>query len=664
MRTVIPALIGLVFSVPLSADVVIETAPIGDAGNLPDTRYETPGYGGVDYEYRIGKYEVTNSQYAAFLNAVATIGDPHGLYNTEMAGGWNDIGGISRIGSGTEVDPWIYQPRSGRGDRPVNYVNWYDTLRFANWLQNGQPSGLQDVTTTEDGAYDMSLGSSVVRKPEARVFLPNEDEWYKAAYYKGSGTNAGYCDYPSASDIAPTAELPPGTDPTNGSANYYVTGYLDTTYYTTVVGAYSHKPTASGYGTYDQGGNLWEWNESAVTGARRGVRGGSFNIYDDGMHASYRSDNDPLSTESYTYGFRIACRRAVAEVAIETASIGDEANPPDTRYENPGLGGVDYPYLIGKYEVTAGQYTEFLNAVAADDPYELYDTDMWDDPEGCQIRRSGEPGGYTYSVAPEWADRPVNHVCWGDAARFANWLHNGQPIGAQDLTTTENGSYYLDGAVTSETLGIVTRRPVHTWVIPSEDEWYKSAYYDAGLTAYHDYPTGTDATPNNGVPGGDTGDTANFIDDEWAIGSPYFRNEVGYYTASDSPYGTYDEGGNVWEWNETPHVYLRQLRGGCYGCSVDTLHASYTWWCSVLGDNHDKLIGFRVAYAPNPILGDANCDGVADVFDIDPFVLAITAQSEYVAQYPDCELDWCDCNADGYVDVFDIDAFVAILVGS
>ena len=86
----------------------------------------------------------------------------------------------------------------------------------------------------------MLLGYDVVCKPGALFFLPSEDEWYKAAYYKGGGTNAGYWDYPTQSDTAPTAELPVGTDMVNGSANYYYDyTYLDTTYYTTEVGAYS-----------------------------------------------------------------------------------------------------------------------------------------------------------------------------------------------------------------------------------------------------------------------------------------------------------------------------------------------------------------------------------------------------------------------------------------
>ena len=88
-------------------------------------------------------------------------------------------------------------------------MSYYDALRFANWMHNGQPIGVQDASTTEDGAYDMSLGAAVVRKAGAKVFLPNEDEWYKAAYYKGGGTDAGYWDYATQSDTIPTLEAPP-----------------------------------------------------------------------------------------------------------------------------------------------------------------------------------------------------------------------------------------------------------------------------------------------------------------------------------------------------------------------------------------------------------------------------------------------------------------------
>ena len=87
---------------------------------------------------------------------------------------------------------------------------------------------------------------------------------------------------------------------------------------------------------------------------------------------------------------------------------------------------MDHAYAIGKYEVTAGQYTEFLNAKAKTDTYGLYNTNMWSDTYGCKIQQTGSSGSYAYSVAADYANRPVNYVSFWDAARFTNWLHNGQ----------------------------------------------------------------------------------------------------------------------------------------------------------------------------------------------------------------------------------------------
>ena len=290
--------------------VNIETVHVGNPGNAADST----GCGAVSYEYSIGKYEVTNAQYAEFLNAVADT-DPNGLYNTEMGSGWNDIGGITRDGSDGS---YTYTARTNRGDRPVNYVSWYDTLRFANWLTNGQPSGLQENGTTETGSYTLSGAISVNPLPDhatlaagttMKWLLSTEDEWYKAAYYKGGGTNAGYWDYATQSDTAPMAELPVGIDLVKGSANYWDGDYLDTTYYTTEVGAYTGKPSDSAYGTFDQGGNVWEWNEAIIDGLYRGLRGGAFEFagYDDGydLSVNVRSYNEPM-IESYNVGFRVA----------------------------------------------------------------------------------------------------------------------------------------------------------------------------------------------------------------------------------------------------------------------------------------------------------------------------------------------------------------------
>ena len=319
----VAAVVAALGSAAVAVDIV--TVPVGDVGNSADST----GYGAVGHVYNIGKYEVTNSQYCEFLNAVADA-DPNGLYNTDMGGGWNDIGGISRSGSDGN---YTYAVRTNRGNRPVNYVSWYDTLRFTNWLHNGQPTGLQDSSTTEDGAYDMSLGSNVVRKSGARVFLPTEDEWYKAAYYKSGGTNAGYWEYPTQSDIAPTAEAPAGTDLTNGSANYR---QLYFPYYTNEVGAYSAKPSDSAYGTFDQGGNVWEWTE-ASNGSNRWLRGGSFFCRDSPQGLNLRASTRYLSLdpsdEYYNDGFRVV--RAVPAPPKVTTVIRD---PDPVQTERPVSG--------------------------------------------------------------------------------------------------------------------------------------------------------------------------------------------------------------------------------------------------------------------------------------------------------------------------------------
>ena len=212
--------------------------------------------------------------------------------------------------------------------------------------------------------------------------------------------------------------------------------------------------------------------------------------------------------------------------------------------------------------------------------------------------RSGSPGSYTYSVAPDWANRPVNFVSWGDAARFANWLHNGQPTAAQDLTTTEDGSYFLNGATSDSALMAVTRKAGATWVIPSEDEWYKAAYHkNDGVTGnYWGYPTGSDTVPTSEAPPGMnmTHGSANW---DHAIWTPYWRTEVGAYNAkpSDSPYGTFDQGGNVWEWNEEVIDSYRGSRGGSFSVfhHLSQHAAARSYYISPPGEHND--LGFRVS---------------------------------------------------------------------
>jgi formylglycine-generating enzyme required for sulfatase activity len=193
-------------------------------------------------------------------------------------------------------------------NRPVNYVSVWDAARFANWLNNGQPTGAQGPTTTESGAYvNVGNQATFARAPGAKFFIPTQDEWYKAAYHnKSAGLAASYFNYPTISNTAPVNTLP---DPGNQANfyDYYGTGNKDETighpYYRTNVGDFVN--SASPYGTFDQGGNVWEWNETAVTGSSRGAHGGSYDYFSDTLLASYRNGNPP--TDEYaSIGFRVA----------------------------------------------------------------------------------------------------------------------------------------------------------------------------------------------------------------------------------------------------------------------------------------------------------------------------------------------------------------------
>jgi formylglycine-generating enzyme required for sulfatase activity len=293
---------------------------------------------------------------------------------------------------------------------------------------------------------------------------------------------------------------------------------------------------------------------------------------------------------------------------LETVTVGDVQNDAD----DSGYGAVDHEYDIGKYEVTAGQYTEFLNAVAGVDTYGLYNASMWSSDQGCKIERyagagtEGDP--YQYQVAGDKANRPVNYVSWGDAARFANWLHNGQPgldvPAAQDGSSTEDGAYFLDGATSDADLVTIAREADWLWAIPTEDEWYKAAYFDATNDVYYEYPTGSDDEPSHELIDPDPGNNATMADETYnlaTVGAPHYRTEVGAHENSASPYGTFDQGGNVWEWTEAvPYatVNWRGVRGGAY--NQRHFYLKTTWGEARSADTEDAVTGFRVVQVPEP----------------------------------------------------------------
>jgi len=291
-------LIGVVSLNSFGAEIA--TVHVGNPDNAPDTT--TFQYGTVGYEYRIGATEVTNSQYIGFLNSKASVGDALGFYNTNMAS--NAYGGILRSGSGTSLDPYTYAAKDGKLNHPVNFVSWYDAIRYANWMHNGQGNG-----DTETGSYNLGqlnangtpllIFSASQRTSDAKWFLPSINEWYKAAFHKNDGVTGNYWDYPVRSDNPPIAEAPAGGI---HSANFddAVDGPVE-------VASYSRARSA--YGTFDQGGNLFEWVEStrvATTPATALVVGGHWAASDTFLSSSYTGTDSGKTNEFDGRGFRLA----------------------------------------------------------------------------------------------------------------------------------------------------------------------------------------------------------------------------------------------------------------------------------------------------------------------------------------------------------------------
>ena len=309
------ALAGISLVTPAFASITMDWVNVGHAGNAA---YPGTGslYGAVAYAYQIGKYEVTNAEYTSFLNAVDPEGaNANGIYNATMA---SDVRGGITYTAGAAVGA-KYTIRTNMGDKPVNYVSWSDAARFTNWLHNGQGSG-----SIETGAYTLSGVTGLITKnPGATVYLPSENEWYKAAYYDpttGAGGGDNYWAYPTQSDTAPTAGTANITgDVSNSGVN--VANYGNTVNWNGQDGNVTTVGSAGAsnyYGTFDQGGNVFEWNDDVFLGHSRGQRGGAWNGpwyalgFVDFLISSRQSFNNP-QLEGSNDGFRVA---SVASVPV------------------------------------------------------------------------------------------------------------------------------------------------------------------------------------------------------------------------------------------------------------------------------------------------------------------------------------------------------------
>ena len=242
----------------------IEFVTIGNPGNAGDTRAEAnpSGCGAVSYTYQIGKYEVTNAQWDAFVSAAeAPAGNPSHAYDQSTYWTGNNI--------------------------PANRVSWYEAAQFCNYLTSGDKS--QGVYMFSGNNVNPGDFLGIDRDSSETTygiiyFLPTEDEWYKAAYYTGSD----YSTYANGTAIAPSAGDDTNYGNPNGQPWDVGTGTMEQN------------------GTFDMMGNLWEWNETLFNSAG-GVRGGCYgNVGNSHFSSSIRLTSNSTNVESITIGFRVA----------------------------------------------------------------------------------------------------------------------------------------------------------------------------------------------------------------------------------------------------------------------------------------------------------------------------------------------------------------------
>lgn len=289
-------------------------------------------------------------------------------------------------------------------------------------------------------------------------------------------------------------------------------------------------------------------------------------------------------------------------------------NPGNTAQD--GYGAVAYEYWIGKNHVTIGQYAEFLNAVAKTNDRGLYNASMFTDQRIRGIEQTGSDGAWVYTPAgplgtnpvgaQSAANRPITYVSWFDAARFANWMANGKPTGAAGPTTTDNGAYDLGTATSGNAPAKNTINPntgaAPTFYIPTENEWYKSAYYSPvkgglGSPGYYTYGTQSDTEPGNGgtssataLANKDLANQANYRSSaRYAVtgmttnitstSNQNVLTDVGTFTNSASYYGAFDMSGNVFDWNDLDGLASsgssRGLRGGNWIFNASSSSSSF-----------------------------------------------------------------------------------------
>lgn len=233
--------------------------------------------------------------------------------------------------------------------------------------------------------------------------------------------------------------------------------------------------------------------------------------------------------------------------SIKFVTVGNAGNAADTTGEPRPAGAVPYAYRIAKYEISEG-IIDSVNALS-----------------GLNITHDDRGPG-----------RPASNISWYEATQFVNWLNTNQGFAPAYKFVNDNFEVWGPGDLGYDPTNLF-RNGRAMYFLPSADEWYKAAYYDPTTSAYYDYPTGSDSPPDGIDFAGDPLFDAVIWDGVTSV-SVHDVDNVG----APSPYGTYGQGGNVHEWEETERDLVNDLsspfqayRGGFYAGSAALTRSSY-----------------------------------------------------------------------------------------
>jgi len=267
---------------------------IGNPNNPADTRTGNPNpAGSVAYTYNLGKYEVSRGMITK-ANAAGSLG----ITMQDMT----SYGGNGLLKPATGISWFV----------AAKYVNWLNTSSGGTAAYKFDVSGNFQLWSAGDAGYN---ANNMFRNSLAKYWLPSTDEWYKAyAYGKADGS---WSNFPNGSNSAPTAVASGTAANTAVYDQSFTKGPADIT----------NAGGLSAYGTMGQGGNVWEWMETAYDGSNntageiRDLRGGSWSDYSYMLDASRHINSDPTSG-TLNIGFRVASVPEPSALSLLAVGLG------------------------------------------------------------------------------------------------------------------------------------------------------------------------------------------------------------------------------------------------------------------------------------------------------------------------------------------------------